>query len=353
MRWWPVTPRAAARAYAAWIDAARSAAWAREAARVALTLHRADVHRAVITSGPPHMAHLAGATVSRLAGLPHVVDLRDPWSLVQRLPSALASPVGLQIARRHERRVVAAASLVIANTEPSRAALGAVYPSAARKFVTVTNGIDDDPLPPPQRSDRFRIVYAGTVYLDRNPTSLFQALRLVALELALDPRDLSVEFLGVDDGCDGAGVEALAERAGVSGFVRALPPRPRRETLAFLAGASMLVVLPQDSDLAIPAKLFEYLRFNAWLLVLDNPVGHVAQLLRGSGADVVHPRDVAAIAQLLRHRIIQHRSGCYPPPLTPDTELFRRTQAGRLVDALEAVIGVSPESQDAELCAAS
>jgi len=57
MRWRPRGPRDVARAYFAWLEYARTWRWARAAGRHALQVIEPAVHRAVISCGPPHMAH--------------------------------------------------------------------------------------------------------------------------------------------------------------------------------------------------------------------------------------------------------------------------------------------------------
>ena len=49
----------------------------------------------------------------------------------------------------------------------------------------------------------------------------------------------------------------------------------------------MLVNLPQDSHLCIPSKVYEYMRYAAWLLALEPADSATALLLRDSAADVV------------------------------------------------------------------
>src|SRR5205823_6344985 len=59
MRWRPRGPRDFARGYFASLEYARTWRWARAAARRAMQVIEAGVHRAVISCGPPHMAHEA------------------------------------------------------------------------------------------------------------------------------------------------------------------------------------------------------------------------------------------------------------------------------------------------------
>ena len=116
----------------------------------------------------------------------------------------------------------------------------------------------------------------------------------------------------------------------------------RREAAEFLARASVLVNLPQDSHLAIPSKIFEYMRFEAWLLALADPGSATEAVLRDTGADVAAPGDVDAIAAILRARYRQHREGEHARALAVDGKLSRGAQAQRLFDAIDRVLGHSP-----------
>src|SRR5438093_13637311 len=107
--------------------------------------------------------------------------------------------------------------------------------------------------------------------------------------------------------------------------------------------------------MAIPAKIFDYLQFDAWLLALADDGSATEQLLRGSTADVVAPDASDTIAGLLHLRYLQHLRGEWPERLATDTRYSRREQANRLSRSLEAMTGVPPRPVEAPgvLCAAS
>ena len=334
---WFSGPKHVHRAVEAAAVFAREGAWAWEAAEAAERIIDSR-HRLVVSCGPPHMAHPAARRVARRARLPFVMDLRDPWSLTPALPPTLASPVYYRMAERHEERSVASASLVVANTETLRIALRALYPRARERVVCVMNGVDEEALPEPVRSERFSIAYAGNIYIDRDPRPLFRAAAAVVRELDLTPDHFGIELLGHVEQFASTSVAQLARDAGIEPYVRILPRRPRREALEFLAGATMLLSLPQDVDLSIPSKIFEYMQFEAWLLVLARRGSATELALRGTGADVVDPSDEHAIASAIRRRIRQYAGGEVPRRLVDDNpHLTRRVQAQRLFDALEAV----------------
>jgi hypothetical protein len=270
------------------------------------------------------------------------MDLRDPWSQVQRLPEAIASPVWWAFARRDERRAIARASLIVGNSEPLRDALRRAYPAVGERIVTVTNGFDDDPLPAARPGRRFTIAYAGAIYLDRDPRPLFRAVAQVVRDTGVGSDALAIELMGSVDSFEGRSLEAIADEEGVRPYLHLRPLAPRSEALEFLSRAHMLVILPQDSDLAIPAKVFDYVRYPAWILALVGSGSATGRLLRGTGADVLAPDDPDAIAAVIRARLRQHQAGDRPGPLMGLSRLARRTQATVLFDAIERVTGPLP-----------
>lgn len=335
---WSASPAAVARACRAWRAFADEDRWARAAERAARTILR-SAHRAVVTCGPPHMVHLAGARLARAAGVPLVMDMRDPWSLAPATLRATGSPLWYALAERHERAAVDAAALVVANTAAAAAALRGAYPHAAERIVAVMNGCDDDPLPPRREEGRFVVAYAGSIYIDRDPRALFRAAARVIRETGMGPERFGLEFIGHVEAFGGAPLRTLAEAEGIGGYVAVHPRRPRTEALRTLAGASVLLSLPQGVDLAIPSKLFEYMQFPAWVLAVASPGSATERLLRGTGADVVAPGDEEGLARALRTRFAQWTAGERPRPLNADGRFSRRRQAEILFDAMESRTG--------------
>ena len=327
------------RAFHVWRDYVQGMTWSHAAGRVARRLLRTGAYGGVVTCGPPHWVHDAGRMLRHSRGVPLIIDMRDPWSLAPLLQEPVASPLWLFLSRRHERRAVAAATLIIANTEHSRDALQAVYPDARERIIAIMNGYDEDPLPAPNRTGCFVIAYAGSIYLDRDPQPLLRAAARVIHECGLTPDQLRLEFMGTEAG-HGTTLAQLADAEGIGDFVRVHAARPRPDAKRFLARAAMLVSFTTVSaarvaDPFIPAKIFEYARYDAWLLALANPGSATAALLRDTGADVVPPQDVDAIAAVIRARYAAFAGGAQPErPRLPE-RYSRRAQARLLFDELE------------------
>ncbi|MEP7064407.1 MAG: hypothetical protein ABI889_00110 [Gemmatimonadota bacterium] len=331
------TPRQVLRTYWAWVELMHGERWARRSAALAREIIVREVHEAVITSAPPHTSHDAGRLVSVATGLPFVMDMRDPWSLQPWLRESVASPIWYRHAERFERACIEQASLVVANTPPARAALVSLHPDASTKTITVMNGSDDDPLPPHRDNERFVIRYAGTIYLDRDPQTLFRAAAKVIASEKLEPAQFGIDILGRFADEHRVPLLGMAAQAGIADYVSVEPPRPHREALEFLAGATMLVIFHGSNLLALPAKVFEYVRFDSWLLALAEPGSAIAQVLEGTTADVVVPQ-VDAMAAAITRRYHDHHAGVRPQRVAQDDRFSRAGQARILLDAIEKLV---------------
>lgn len=308
------------------------------AARLGRALGREHRYDLVLSSGPPHAAHDAARRVAAALDVPLIIDLRDAW-VHERLviPHKLDSSLWMRLQGGVERRCVEEASLVLCTTEPLCQALRQGFPRAAARILTVRNGADTEPLPRAAASRRFVIAYAGNLYAGRDPRLLFRAVARVARQRALTPEELRIEFIG-GAGIEGASIDEIALEEGVSEYVVSHGQRTRAEALELLSQATMLVSLPQQDTFAIPAKLYEYMQFNAWLLALAQPGSATASLLADSGADVVQPEDVDAIAATLDRRYEQFRRGTLPLPINHDGRFDRRAQAEIFFQALEPLL---------------
>lgn len=334
----PRTLRDLPRTYFGWLDRHQGDRWGRAVAKRARELMRTGRFDAIVSCGPPHPPHRSIAEFAAAERIPFILDLRDPWSFLQRLPEAVASPIWLALAARDESWTVKSAALVLTSSEAHSDLLRTRYPARRDSILTIRNGSDEDPLPAHRARPRFTIAYSGSVYLDRDPTPLFRAAARVIRELGLTPEDFGLEFIGEVANHDGVPLETLATREGIAPYYRGQLPRSRRAVFELLAEMSMLVLLQQDSDLAIPAKLYEYIRFNAWVLALATPTSATGKVLQGTGADLVAPEDVDGIAATIRARVMEFRAGVVPQPIARDPRFPRRAQADRLFAAIESLL---------------
>ena len=307
---------------------------ARRAANLGSTLFRRERYDVIVSSGPPHSAHESARRVASQAGLPFVMDMRDPWSDESAVPEEFASAIWRRETQTRERDCVASARVVVVTSKAHEDLQVAKYPALRGRITTVMNGADADPLPAPAVERKFVIAFTGMIYLGRNPRPLFRAAARVARATGATPNDFFVEFMG-DDSCDGVPLTTIAAEEGLGAHFRSYGFRPRREALELLARASLLVSLPLRTEMTLPAKLFEYTRFDAWLLALADSKSATARLLEGTDADVVAAGDTDAMEKVIAERYAEFRAGVRPVALNRDGRFDRTTQSARLFDVLE------------------
>jgi glycosyltransferase involved in cell wall biosynthesis len=319
-------------------------AFARRATVLGSALAKSNAYAAVVSSGPPHAAHDAAMRIGEEHGLPFIMDMRDPWSDEIAMPEELRSNVWRKTATAHESRCVASARLVVVTSESHRQLQLAKYPALRDRVLTVMNGADPDPLPPSRPRTRFVIAFAGMIYLGRDPRALFRAAARVARETGATPDEYAVEFMG-DDACEGVPLTRIAAEEGLRDHFVSHGFHPRSKVLEFLSGASLLVSLPLRTSMTLPAKLFEYTRFDGWLLALAERDSATETLLADTDADVVAPDDVDAIARVIAARFAEFRAGGRPRALNRDGRFDRATQSAQLFNALDGVLAPGERSR--------
>jgi hypothetical protein len=269
------------------------------------------------------------------------MDMRDPWSLQFRLQEDQASPLWFSLAARAEARCVREAGLIVMNTPIAAEAMSAKWPSA--RVMSVYNGWDDEPLTTLPWPKQFRVLYAGSIYIDRTPGPLFQAVARVVNQLNLTPADFEVRIIG---SVPGALLDSLAREAGIGGFVNVIPPMPRKQVLQEYAEAAVLLSLPQDSYFAIPSKVFEYMRQPCWIVAQTEGRSATGDVLAGTSAFVVNPGETDRLAEILSNCYREFRAGRRPAPIAQHGRFSRRTEGERFMTALEELsMRGSPSNQ--------
>lgn len=324
----------------------RGRRWSQRVAAVTTALRRDAPYACVISSGPPHEAHLAAATIARHWRLPLVLDLRDPWANWSELLPDLRCRLGLWLAQRGERHCVSQAQLVVANNPVAAHVLASRHPRQAAAIVAVMNGADGEVRPPSAPAHPFRIAFAGSLYQGRDPRILFRAVRIAIDRLALTPSDIEIAFAG-DATYDGVPLADLARECEVDVYFRYVGRLDHDATTRFLEQAHVLVSLPQDSPLCVPAKLFEYAQYHAWLLAFADAGTATAAVFADSGAGIVAERDVDAAAAQLVTWIRRHQHSEIPPAVNAAGRYSRERQFVTLLEAMRRVIPSLPRDDAA------
>jgi len=278
----------------------------RAALRARSVIGRFQPH-VVVSSGPPHSAHLVAAMATIGSAARWWIDLRDPWAgpLTKAWASdprwgsrtfrALSPPL--------ERLAFGAAHGVITNTHQLAEALAARYPDVS--IVCVPNGVDPESLPK-RALDPYPglgIAYAGTLYGSRDLGPVVQALG-VFLQRHPEAAQAGskLRIAGAAEPRHARALYDAVAAAGTGQYVEVLGLLPRAQALNVLSRSRLAVVLAQEQELQIPAKLYESVALGIPTLVVA-PAGSAAALEGNRiGAVVRDSDDVEGLVGVLEHQ---------------------------------------------------
>lgn len=263
------------------------------AASALATAHAAGAADVVVVESPPLFTAAAGVLYARLKRAPLVVNVADRWPATAVELGALANSLAISAAEALERWCYRHAAVVTTPTAGIAAALEGV-PDAAGKVRRMLPAVDlqrFSAAPPPPLDGPLRVVYAGTIGLAQNLTTLVEAARIAGPEVV----SLTIAGGGVE-------AEEVAERAAAVDNVRWLGTVPSTAVPGLYADAhagAVVLGAQRVLDGAFPTKLLEVMA--AGRPVVLSARGESAREVEEAGAGIVAvPEDPVALADALR-----------------------------------------------------
>jgi glycosyltransferase involved in cell wall biosynthesis len=315
--------------------------WLFPGLRRGLALIRAHGIRHIVVSAPPNSSILLAYALSVLTGARLVIDFRDPWLLRHEASGVAFKPRPLLAAEQAlQVRMLRHAAAVVTTNEVFRSTLLGEHDYLAPERVHIVhNGYDSEDFPDVRQergSDRFRISYLGTFYMQRNPRTFLRALAMFMHEKALAPEDVEVLFIGDTLAVSGSPVRMLVEECGLADVVSISGKVGYARALEIMCESSALLLLAPHQPFQVPAKTYEYMASGRPILALAHE-GATADLVRAMGCGIaVEPEDVEGIKTALVRLHENHVNGSQS--FACDAGIFeRRNQAATLATILERI----------------
>jgi glycosyltransferase involved in cell wall biosynthesis len=306
--------------------------WTTRAASAARALLRERKFDAVVSSGPPHSAHLVGFLATRGSGVQFLIDMRDPWSAALEMHLPVDSVIRAQrfLLRRLERLVFPRATRVIVNTREFASSLRVNEPEA--DIVWFPNGIDVEQLPEREvrAVEQCSLAHVGAIYANRNLSSVFAAMHALLRDRPEAAARLKLNVAGPLESPHREQMYDAIEAAGLTSQVSIHGVLPRAQALELLSRSHVALVLAQDQPMCVPAKLYESMGLGVPTLVIAEDGSAAAREARRIGAMTLDGGDVDGL-RLLMEDMLAGRIPTRIEPLTPISYEELAVQMDRLL----------------------
>lgn len=310
--------------------------WVVRAAEAARSLLREKEFDVVITSGPPHSTHFAGALATRGRNTQLWIDMRDPWSTTHKshLPEDWMIRGERFFLRRLERLVFPRAARVIANTREFASVLKGYEPDLDVRWFP--NGIDLEQLPQrdPTTVEPGSIAYVGSLYLKESLSSVFAAMHALLRDRPDAATTLRLHVVGSVDSPNREQMEAEIAASGLTSLVTIHGVVPRAQALELLRRSQLALVLAQGLPVSVPAKLYESVGLGVPTLVIGEETSAAVREARRIGAMTIDEADVAGLRLLLADML----DGRMPVRIEPQTPISYEALAVKMDGLLQGAV---------------
>jgi len=290
--------------YAVTEYATRRFGWIRDGVPALRDLLASGRYDAVLSTSPPESAH-AIVALANGARVPWVADFRDLW---RRDHLWRTSPVRVAADSILESAALRGASAITTVSQPYVRLLQRRYPG--RHVAAIPNAFDAAEWSevPFERSDLFRIVYAGQFYDGRSPELLLRTLESLIARRLLPRSRVRFDVYG----CTERWLRDLIARYNLEGVVHIHALIPRSEVMRRLRRANLLLLAlwnhPSEEGM-YTGKVFEYLGARRPIIAVDGPqVSVIDDLLERTGAGKRH-HDEETLARAVLEGFEAHERG--------------------------------------------
>lgn len=296
----------------------------------------------VISSGPPMIAPITAALVTKFFSGKYVIDLRDPWEADPGKFAVYRSRFRQRLESAVREKCLRAADLIVCASPGIRRTVVASLPELSDKTRVILNGYDTpDVVPDNAPEGMLRIIFAGTIYFNRNPLPLFEALQ----ELVNNPAtNRSLVRLDLYGDCRSFGDIDLGNWLAahhLQDCVKLNPPVSFEEIQRQIASSNVLLNFAQGQANQIPAKTYEYLIAGKQTLTITETDSDTAAIIRESGCGlIVAPDDHAGLRMIMQdlYDFFVHDSKRFEPVSTNHERFSRAFQNDRYVEALSDLL---------------
>ena len=241
----------------------------------------------IVSTGPPHSAHLIALKLKKRFDIPWLADFRDPWTNIDFYKDLKLSKRADRIHHKLEREVLVSADKVVTVSWHWAEELKEL---GASDVVVITNGFDPDDFngfdDSGDLNNTFEICHIGSMNKDRNPLTLWKALAQICTSDSDFESCLKLTFTGQTD----FSVKESLKKYNLQNFAYFQDYLPHDEVLKNAKSATILLLALNNTDNVegvIPGKLYEYLFLEKPILCIGSLTGDSSKIINETNSGVV------------------------------------------------------------------
>ncbi len=318
--------------------------FALEAGRKIIEQYRPDL---ILSTSYPFSSHQIGYQLHKETGLPWVAEYQDPWT---EGPAWSHSAVRRFFETRLEKRLMRGAAALTIVSQPWAEGLRVQH---EKPVAMIGNGFDpvNYTTPQPPQTEQFTITYTGMIYSGdfaghRDPSLLFEAVKVLLEDGTLDPARFAIRFYGPLH--EQAVILQLAQKFGIERVVTHYGQVAHQESILRQRESTLLLLLNWQSRSFsyrergwYSAKVYEYLAALRPILAVPGHAEVDALLAETASGTAVNTLEEACQALRAWYREY-HTTGqvSYPGSAAQVGEHSNRAHAQRFAALFDEVIAV-------------
>lgn len=308
--------------------------WIKPSVKKLTTLIKENNFDSLITTGPPHTAHIIGLKLKqKFDKLPWIADFRDPWTSIDFFKDLKLSKFALKKHHKQEKEVLNNAShvLVVGNGMKEEFSQKTTTP-----ITVIPNGYDPEDY---QHSiipaiKRFSIAHIGMINKDRNHKIFYSALADLCSTNPEFKKDLVITFAGKLD----ASVQESLKKYDLEKNFEYTPYIPHKEVFEYQRQSALLYLPINNSPNAkaiLTGKLFEYLAAERPILSIGPSDGDAASIINSCKAGkVIDFKDEKSLKETITFYYEQFKLG----KLTLNEKLYTTYSRKELTNSVDSII---------------
>ncbi|MEN8805724.1 MAG: glycosyltransferase family 4 protein [Wenyingzhuangia sp.] len=281
---------------------------------------------AIISTGPPHTAHMIGLGLKKKLGIRWIADFRDPWVEIDYFHELPLTQKSIKKHKNLEQEVLRHADevLVVGNQMKKS------YDLFSKNVKVITNGFDGVLSAEKDLNKAFTITHVGTLNADRNPIVLWEALSQLKEKITCQ-----IQLIGKV----AQEVKESIEKYKLSEVVTFIDYVPHDEVKIYQQKSQVLLLAVNNVPSAkgiVTGKIFEYLQAQRPIVAIAPTDGDLAAILEASKAGfVVDFEEVNKLKEILVDLHKQYREGNLKVNSVGVEQYHRRTLTTQLANIIK------------------